>query len=109
RGPNPPRLIVVDPRPTPPACEADIHLPIRTGTNQALMNALQHELIANGWIDLDYIGKHTLGFEELRAIVANYPADRVAEICEVPADLIREAARLIGSSERLLSTVLQGF
>jgi anaerobic selenocysteine-containing dehydrogenase len=109
RGPNPPKLIVVDPRPTPPAVEADVHLAVRNGTNLALMNGLQHELIANGWIDLEYIGNHTLGFEELREIVANYPPERVAEICEVPVAGIREAARLIGHSRQLLSTVLQGF
>ncbi len=51
RGQNPPRLIVVDPRPTPAACEADLHLAIRPGTNVALLNALLRELIANGWID----------------------------------------------------------
>jgi anaerobic selenocysteine-containing dehydrogenase len=48
RGQDPPRLIVVDPRPTPSACEADLHLAIRPGTNVALLNALLHELIANG-------------------------------------------------------------
>ncbi len=109
RGPNPPKLIVVDPRPTPPACEADLHFPIRNGTNLALMNAIQHELIARGWIDLDYIGRYTIGFDKLRQVVENYPPERAAEICQVPAESIREAARLIGSAERLLSTVLQGF
>src|ERR671913_375404 len=47
RGPNPPRLVVVDPRPTPAAREADLHLAIRPGTDVALLNALLHELIAN--------------------------------------------------------------
>jgi len=47
RGPNSPALIAIDPRMTPVAAEADLHLPIRNGTNLALMNALQHELIAN--------------------------------------------------------------
>ena len=73
------------------------------------MNAIQHELIARGWIDLDYIGRHTLGFDKLREVVENFPPERAAEICQVPAESIREAARLIGSAERLLSTVLQGF
>jgi anaerobic selenocysteine-containing dehydrogenase len=41
--------------------------------------------------------------------VEDYPAQRVAEICQVPAEQIREAARIIGTAKRLLSTVLQGF
>jgi anaerobic selenocysteine-containing dehydrogenase len=109
RGSNPPVMIAVDPRQTPVTTEADLHLPIRNGTNLALMNSLQHELIANGWIDRNYIDEHTLGFADLRSIVEQYPPERAAEICQVPADRIREAARLIGSSKRLLSTVLQGF
>ena len=47
-GPDRPKLVVVDPRPTPAAREADIWLPIRSGTNVALLNSIQHELIANG-------------------------------------------------------------
>src|SRR3712207_4686197 len=50
-----------------------------------------------------------MGFKELKSTVEEYPPEEVAEICEVPAEQIREAARIIGESERLLSTVLQGF
>lgn len=108
-GPDRPALIVVDPRRTVPAEYADVHLPIRPGTNLALMNGLQHELLANGWIDRDYVGSYTLGYDELAALVEQYPPERVAEICGVPAARIREAARLIGEAGRLVSTVLQGF
>jgi ferredoxin-nitrate reductase len=107
-GPNPPRLVVVDPRRTAVAERADVHLPIRSGTNLALLNAIQHELIANGWIDGDFVRTHTVGFEGLERIVADHPAERAAEICGVPADDIRTAARVIGSAERLVSTCLQG-
>ncbi len=108
-GPNPPKVVVVDPRPTPAAREADLHVPIRNGTNLAFMNGLQHELIVNGWIDEEYIAAHTMHFDQLKKIVMEYPPERVAEICEVPADTIREAARIFGTGERVLSTVLQGF
>lgn len=109
RGPDPPAMVVVDPRSTPVAREADVHLAIRNGTNLALMNALQHELIARGWIDEDYIQAHTLGFDTLAATVRDYPPERAAEICGVPAERIRAAAEILGTSERLFSTVLQGF
>jgi ferredoxin-nitrate reductase len=109
RGSDPPRLIVADPRETPVAREADVHLALRSGTNQALMNCLQRELIVSGRIDTSYVEAHTLGFEELQRTVDPYTPDRVAEICGVPAGQIREAAEILGTCERLLSTVLQGF
>jgi ferredoxin-nitrate reductase len=108
-GPNPPKLVVVDPRPTPAARRADVHLQAKNGTNLALMNGLLHEIIANEWYDGGYVAAHTMGFEELEATVEEYPPEKVAEICAVSASEIREAARVIGESERLLSTVLQGF
>lgn len=109
RGENPPRLVVVDPRPSPAAREADVHLAIRNGTNMALMNALQRELLVNGWIDEKYIAAHTMHLEDLKNVVMQYPAERAAEICGVPAEQIREAARIFGAGQRVLSTVLQGF
>jgi ferredoxin-nitrate reductase len=108
RGPDPPRLVVIDPRSTAVAREADVHLPIKVGTNLALVNGLACELIENGWVDESYVGQHTLGFEELRETVASYTPEHVAEICDLPADDVREAARIIGTAERLFSTVLQG-
>src|SRR5215212_3719098 len=107
-GQNPPRLIVVDPRPTPAAREADLHLAIRPGTNVALLNALLQELIANGWIDQAYVAAHTVGFATLQATVMAHPTEWAAEICGAPAEQIREAARMLGAAERLVSCVLQG-
>jgi anaerobic selenocysteine-containing dehydrogenase len=108
-GPTPPAIVCVDPRPTPVARHATVHLAPLPGTNVALMNALLHEIIRNDWVDHDYIASHTVGFDELRACVAEYPPERVATICDVAADDIRQAARLLGTAEALLSTVLQGF
>jgi ferredoxin-nitrate reductase len=108
-GPQPPKLVVVDPRPTPAGRRADVHLQVKNGTNMALMNGLLHEIITNEWYDEEYVAAHTVGFEELRTTVEEYAPEEVAGICGVPAEQIREAARIIGESERLLSTVLQGF
>ncbi len=108
-GPDPPRLLAVDPRSTAVTREADVHLAVRNGTNQALMNALIRVIIERGWYDRDYIDDHTLGFEELARTVDEWPVDRAATTCGLaPADIVA-AAELIGTSERLLSTVLQGF
>ena len=108
RGPDRPKLVVVDPRSTPAAREADVHLPIRSGTNLALLNAIQHELIANDWIDHAFVEAHTIGFDGLEKIVMEYPPERAADICGVPAERIRAAARIIGTADRLVSTCLQG-
>jgi anaerobic selenocysteine-containing dehydrogenase len=107
-GADRPRLIVVDPRPTPVAREADVHLAILPGTNVALLNAIQHELIANGWVDEAFVEASTVGYDELARVVRAYPPDRAAAICGIDASEIRAAARLVGTSERLVSTCLQG-
>ncbi|MBN1093207.1 molybdopterin-dependent oxidoreductase [Blastococcus sp. TML/M2B] len=108
-GPNPPQIICVDPRETPVARAATVHLAPRPGTNVMLMNALLHEIVGNGWIDREYIEAHTVGFDELEKRVRDYPPEVAAEVCDVPAEDIRAAARIIGHAQRLLSTVLQGF
>ncbi|MBV9649386.1 MAG: nitrate reductase [Pseudonocardiales bacterium] len=108
-GPNPPKLICVDPRETPVARAATIHVAPVPGTNVALMNGLLHEIIRNDWVDHDYVAAHAVGYEELAQQVENYPPDRVAQICQVPPEQIRAAARILGTAKRLLSTVLQGF
>ena len=102
-GPEPPLLVCVDPRRTPVAEEADIHLAPLPGTNLALMNALLHELIEHDWIDHDYIEGNTVGFAELAAAVRDCPPEWTAGVCDVPAADIRAAAEAIGT------TVLQGF
>jgi len=107
-GPDRPRLIVVDPRETPAAREADVHLPIRSGTNVALLNAIIRELLQRDWVDGGWVDEHTVGLEGLEETVAPYTPEHAAEICAVPADDIRRAAELIGTAERLLSVVLQG-
>jgi len=107
-GPDRPRLLVVDPRPTPVAREADLHLAIRSGTNPALLNAVLHELIEHDWIDRDYVEANAVGFEELASTVRDCTPGWAAGICGIETRQIVAAAELIGTSERLLSTVLQG-
>ncbi|MFI2228838.1 molybdopterin oxidoreductase family protein [Nocardia testacea] len=108
-GADPPAVVCVDPRATAVAEHATVHLAPLPGTNVALMNSLLHEVIGNDWIDHGYLERHTVGFDELRDRVAGYPPGKAAEICGVPADEIRRAARILGTADALLSTVLQGF
>jgi ferredoxin-nitrate reductase len=109
RGPDPPAMLAVDPRATPVAREADVHLAPRIGTNVAVVNGLTRELIARGRIDEAWVREHTLGFDDLRGIVEPYTRARTAELSGVPEEDLRRAADLLAGAERLLSTVLQGF
>ena len=108
-GSRPPAMLAVDPRSTAVTREADVHLAPLVGTNQALMNGLQRQLLDKGWIDEAYVEAHTLGIDELRRVVEPYTVTEVADICSVPARDIEAAAELIGTCDRLFSTVLQGF
>jgi len=108
-GPNPPAVLCVDPRDTPVARAATLHLAPLPGTNVALMNGILHEIVEHGWVDREYVERCTVGYDDLAAVVADYPPERAAGICGLDAGQIREAARLLGSAERLLCTVLQGF
>jgi anaerobic selenocysteine-containing dehydrogenase len=108
-GGDPPCLLVVDPRRTPVAERAAVHLAPRPGTNLALLNALLHELIEHDRIDHDYVGRHTVGFDELVERLDHCTPAWAASICHVPAAEIEGAAELLGSAQRLLCTVLQGF
>ena len=65
------KLIVVDPRRTDTAADADLHLPIAPGTDVALFNAMLHVLLRDRRVDHDYIALHTEGFAALEAGIAH--------------------------------------
>ena len=104
------RIIVFDPRKSPTVRQgADLHLQVKLGTNVALMNGIIHLLIENGAVDQAFVDKYTVGFEKLKEIAGEYPPERVAEICGISAQDLKTAVEWIGSTERMVSTVLQGF
>ncbi|MEV7181720.1 nitrate reductase [Kitasatospora sp. NPDC093679] len=107
-GSDPPRLVCVDPRPTPVARRATVHLAPRSGTNVALLNALLHEIVRTDRVDRAFVEARTVGFDELAEQVADCTPAWAARICDVPARDIERAAEVLGGAERLLSTVLQG-
>ena len=108
-GPDKPRIVCVDPRATEVARHAEVHLAVLPGTNLALMHGLVRELFVHGWIDEQYIDQHTMNVEELRRTVEEWTPEKVAVTCGVAAQDVRQAARIFGTSQRVLSTVLQGF
>ena len=102
------KTIVVDPRRTDTAREADLHLAILPGTDVALCNGMLHVMLWEGLCNLDYIRAHTEGFEAIKETVREYTPVAVAQICGVPAEDIVTAAKWFAESKATLSLYCQG-
>ncbi|MFA4836189.1 MAG: molybdopterin-dependent oxidoreductase [Dehalococcoidia bacterium] len=92
------KIMVVDPRPTACAKQADYWLQLRPGTDGALALGMLHVMISEGLYDKAFVDKWCLGFDEVKALVQHYPPERMAEITWVPADKIVEAARVYATA-----------
>ncbi len=92
------RLVCIDPWRNATAEKCHEHLQLRPGTDAALAYALMHELVANDWIDRDYLARYTVGFDALAARAAEWPPERAAAVCDVPAEQIRQLARDYGTT-----------
>jgi thiosulfate reductase/polysulfide reductase chain A len=90
------KLIVVDPRFSTAAGKAQYWLPIKPGTDMALILAWINIIIAEGRYDKDYISKYATGFQELASEVKKYTPEWAEKETEIPASLIVETAREIG-------------
>lgn len=88
------KIIVTDPRFTEQARVADLWLPIKNGTNMALVNAFGNVLIEEGLVKKDYVANYTEGFEEYKKTVAGYTPEYVEKITGIPANDIRTAIRM---------------
>jgi anaerobic selenocysteine-containing dehydrogenase len=93
------KFIVVDPRKSPTAGIADIHLQLRPGTDGALALAMANVIISEGLYDREFVSQYTRGFEEYKAYAATFPLDRAEQITGVPDALIREAAILYATTK----------
>jgi formate dehydrogenase alpha subunit len=88
------KLIVADPRETELAKMADIHLPLRPGTDIALANAMAHHIVSQRLHNPKFIDERTENFEEFWAVVKQYTPDYAEKITGVPAKKIRQAAEM---------------
>jgi assimilatory nitrate reductase catalytic subunit len=95
-------LIVADPRVTKTAMMADLFLPLKPGSDIALINGCIHIVLRAGLMDREYIEKHTTGFAELKKVVEKYPPERVAEITGLSQESIYKAALLYGRAKNAL-------
>ena len=93
------KLVVIDPRETQMARLADLYLRFRPGTDVAVLNGLMNVIISEGLEDKEYIATRTEGYEEMKTVVMKYTSERVEEISGIPADGLREAARLYATNK----------
>lgn len=102
------KLVVIEPRNSKDIEKyADLHLRPRPGTDGALVHGLAREIIALGLADMDYIKKHVHGFEQYREYIRQFTPERVEAETGVPADLVRQAAKMLGENKPV--SLVDGF
>jgi len=101
-------LIVVDPRATPTAAAATLHLQPTPGTDAALANGLLCIAMKEGYIDETFIAGRTRDFETVRRAVSSYWPERVERITGVPEFQLRRAAALLGQAKTAIILTARG-
>lgn len=93
------KIIAVDPRNTPTTDLADIHIQLKPGTDGALALSMAYVIINENLYDQDFVSRFTHGFEEYKEYIQLFPPEKGEELTGVPADKIRDAARLYASTK----------
>jgi anaerobic selenocysteine-containing dehydrogenase len=92
-------LIVIDPVQTALARKADHWLQIKPGHDGLLAMAMIHEIITENLYDADFVEHHTTGFDALKKVAAQYPAERVADSIWLTVAQIKQLARLYATTK----------
>jgi anaerobic selenocysteine-containing dehydrogenase len=93
------KLIAIDPYKSDTATKCHQHVAIKPGTDAALALGIAQQLIANQWLDVDYIRDHCVGFQQFALRAAQYPPEKVAQICGVEELVVRELAQEYASTK----------
>jgi assimilatory nitrate reductase catalytic subunit len=102
------RLIVADPRMTPITRNADLYLPVRPGTDLALLMGMLHVVLRDGLEDRQFIAEHTTGFEAVAASVKAYDPKSAGERTGVPPEAIEKAAHWLAKAPRAIAMHARG-
>ncbi|MGQ0679298.1 MAG: molybdopterin oxidoreductase family protein [Actinomycetota bacterium] len=102
------KLITIDPRETPIARTADIHVPLRPGTDAAFCNGVLHVVVREGLINEEFIAARTTGWEEVRRTVSTYTPERVGAICGLPPELIEQVGLTWGHARKAMAYHARG-
>jgi assimilatory nitrate reductase catalytic subunit len=90
------KLIIMDPRMTPIARNADLYIPVRPGGDIGVFNGMLNVMIERGWINHEFIAQHTTGWEQVEESVRKYTPEYASKIAGVPASMIVRAAEIWG-------------
>ena len=102
------RVVVVDPRRTATAERADVFVQPVPGTDLALAQGILHAVIAGGWVDEEYVEERTTGFDAVRRSVTTWWPERTERVTGVPAEQVRDLARLLGEAQRVVVLTARG-
>jgi len=102
------KLVVADPRKTDLALHADVWLRHKPGTDVALLNGMSHVILTEGLADEAFIAERTENFEAFKEVAMKFTPEYAATITKVPAEKIREAARIIAKSDNTASYYTMG-
>lgn len=101
-------IIVVDPRETPLARRADVHLDLKPGTDLALANGILNLLIQNGHADDEFVTNHTNGFEETKELVKEFTPEYTGMLTGVAPEKIIKAAEIYGKAPNAIVMFARG-
>ena len=96
------KLIVIEPYGTDLTRHASHFLQLRPSTDVLLLNAMMQTIIEEDLHNRNFIQEHTRGFAELKKTVSRYSPEKVAPLCGIPADTIREVARLYATADKAI-------
>ncbi|WNB91076.1 molybdopterin-dependent oxidoreductase [Bacillus sp. NEB1478] len=103
-----PYLIVVDPRKTATAKEADLHLQLYPGSNVPLLNGIIRAVTKNGQVDQAFTEKYTIGYDEMLESVEDWTLEETSKLTGIEIKQLEKACEQIGSTSSLVTTTLQG-
>jgi formate dehydrogenase major subunit len=93
------KLVVMDPRRQTLSRHATMHIQFKPGSDVAMLNAMLHTIITEGLTDTQYIAGYTEGFDDLKEKIKEFPPEKMEAICGIPADTLREVARMYAKAK----------
>lgn len=92
------KLVVMDPRQSDLTRLAHLHLQFKPDTDVAMLNAIMHVIVHEGLVAQSFVEARTIGYEELKKNLVGYSPEEMAPVCGIPAETLRETARLFATS-----------
>lgn len=102
------KMIVADPRETPTARIADVHLDLKAGTDSALANGMMHILIRENYVDEAYVNERCNNYEALKEKVKIFTPEYTSEITGVTVEKLEKAAHIYGRAKKSVVMFARG-